>query len=111
MSASFHRTQSRSLIPGRHSVLELTVNNHPGVISHVCSLFSRRAYKMEGIFWLPGCEKESRVWLLVNAERSLDKLIKHVEKLEDVRDVRNCDVDSEVFAQLEKLFASDSTQD
>ena len=25
------------------AILELTVDNHPGVMSHVCGLFSRRA--------------------------------------------------------------------
>ena len=35
------------------AVLELTVNNHPGVMSHVCGLLSRRAYNVEGILCLP----------------------------------------------------------
>ncbi len=30
-------------------VLEIDVNNHPGVMSHVVGLFSRRAYNVEGI--------------------------------------------------------------
>ncbi len=29
--------------------IELTVNNHPGVMSHITGLFSRRAYNLEGI--------------------------------------------------------------
>ena len=38
----------------RHrTVLELTVNNHPGVMSHVCGLFSRRGYNVEGILCMP----------------------------------------------------------
>ena len=30
-------------------ILELTVRNHPGVMTHVCGLFARRAFNVEGI--------------------------------------------------------------
>ncbi len=38
-------------------ILELTVRNHPGVMTHVCGLFARRAFNVEGILCLPiqGC--------------------------------------------------------
>jgi len=29
------------------------VRNHPGVMSHVCGLFARRAFNVEGIICLP----------------------------------------------------------
>ncbi|MDF3008108.1 MAG: ilvN [Enterobacter kobei] len=29
-------------------ILELTVRNHPGVMTHVCGLFARRAFNVEG---------------------------------------------------------------
>ncbi|HRE16534.1 MAG TPA: acetolactate synthase isozyme 1 small subunit, partial [Rhodocyclaceae bacterium] len=35
------------------AVLELEVNNHAGVMSHVVGLFSRRAYNVEGIVVMP----------------------------------------------------------
>ena len=35
------------------AVLELDVNNHAGVMSHVVGLFSRRAYNVEGILVMP----------------------------------------------------------
>ena len=35
------------------AVLELDVNNHAGVMSHVVSMFSRRAYNVEGILCMP----------------------------------------------------------
>ena len=35
------------------TVLELNVNNHAGVMSHVVGLFSRRAYNVEGILCMP----------------------------------------------------------
>lgn len=34
-------------------ILELAVRNHPGVMSHVCGLFARRAFNVEGILCLP----------------------------------------------------------
>ncbi len=33
-------------------ILELTVRNHPGVMTHVCGLFARRAFNVEGILCL-----------------------------------------------------------
>ena len=35
------------------AVLEIDVNNHAGVMSHVVGLFSRRSYNVEGILCLP----------------------------------------------------------
>ena len=33
-------------------ILELTVRNHPGVMTHVCGLFARRAFRfMAGFFY------------------------------------------------------------
>ena len=51
------------------TVLELDVNNHAGVMSHVVGLFSRRAYNVEGILVMPvGSGVTSRIWLLVNED-------------------------------------------
>jgi acetolactate synthase-1/3 small subunit len=87
------------------TVLELRVNNHPGVMSHICGLFSRRAYNVEGILCLPvGDGRESRIRLLVNEDERLEQMIKHVRKLEDVLDVRRHHADHEVFERLEELF-------
>ncbi len=90
---------------GRHTVLELTVQNHPGVMSHICGLFSRRAYNMEGILCMPiGDGRLSRIWLLVNEDQKLDQILKQVSKLEDVIEVRNHEADHEVFVRLEGFF-------
>ena len=88
-----------------HTVLELSVNNHPGVMSHVVGLFSRRAYNVEGILCLPlGNGQQSRIWLLVNEDGRLAQMIKQLEKLEDVIDVRRHGADHAVFSQLEAFF-------
>jgi acetolactate synthase-1/3 small subunit len=87
------------------TVLELRVNNHPGVMSHICGLFSRRACNVEGILCLlVGDGRESRIWLLVNEDERLEQMVKHVRKLEDVLDVRRHHADHEVFERLEKFF-------
>ncbi|SRR5258707_12704911 len=87
------------------TVLELRVNNHPGVMSHVCSLFSRRVYNVEGILCMPVAEgRESRIWLLVNEDERLEQMVNQVRKLEDVLDVRRHHADHEVFERLEELF-------
>jgi acetolactate synthase-1/3 small subunit len=82
-------------------VLELTVNNHPGVMSHICGLFSRRAYNLEGIVCIPIASGEtSRMWLQVNEEQKLEQVIKQVQKLPDVRSVVRHDEGHEVFNGL-----------
>ena len=87
------------------SILELTVNNHPGVMSHICGLFSRRAYNVEGILCMPiGEGQRSRIWLLVNEDERLDNMLKQLHKLEDVVDISRHGADHQIFAQLEEYF-------
>lgn len=66
-------------------IIELTVNNHPGVMSRVTGLFSRRAFNLDGIL----CSKLkndsiSKIFLLVSEVEKVEKVIKQLEKLEDV---------------------------
>jgi acetolactate synthase I/III small subunit len=87
------------------AVLELEVNNHPGVMSHIVGLFSRRAYNVEGILCMPvGDGSRSRIWLLVNEDQRLPQMMKQVEKLEDVLQVRRHSADHQVFERLEEFF-------
>ena len=87
------------------TVLELDVNNHAGVMSHVVGLFSRRAYNVEGILVMPvGNGQTSRVWLMVNEEARLEQMVKQVEKLEDVLAVRRHGATHEVFERMEEYF-------
>ncbi|MBW7900485.1 MAG: acetolactate synthase small subunit [Rhodocyclaceae bacterium] len=87
------------------AVLELDVNNHAGVMSHVVGLFSRRAYNVEGILVMPvGDGAMSRIWLLVNEDLRLPQMVKQVEKLEDVLAVRRHGADHAVFERLEEFF-------
>ena len=87
------------------TVLELDVNNHAGVMSHVVGLFSRRAYNVAGILCMPvGDGATSRIWLMVNEDARLDQMVKQVMKLEDVLAVRRHGAEHEVFERLEEFF-------
>ena len=98
-------TQSLTRSEGPQVVLELTVNNHPGVMSHICGLFARRTFNVEGILCMPiGTGEQSRIWLRVNADHRLEQMIKQVLKLEDVVGVRRHGADHEVFVRLEEFF-------
>jgi acetolactate synthase-1/3 small subunit len=86
-------------------VLELTVNNHPGVMSHICGLFARRAYNVEGILCMPiGTGAQSRIWLLVQADHRLEQMCKQVQKLADVLSVQRHSANHDVFVRLEEFF-------
>lgn len=86
-------------------VLELGVANHPGVMSHICGLFARRAFNVEGILCMPvGNAETSRIWLLIFEDERLDKMIKQVEKLEDVLYVRQHGGEHPVFGRLDEFF-------
>ena len=90
-----------------HTVLELTVQNHPGVMTHVCGLFARRAFNVDGILCMPiGDATRSRIWLRVREEQRLEQLVRQMEKLADVLEVRRHDADHEVFLHLEEFFGN-----
>jgi len=110
MSTPALKTNDLDGTRNRCTVLELAVNNHPGVMSHVCGLFSRRAYNVEGILCMPvGDGRQSRIWLLVNEDQRLHQMIEQVLKLEDVLDVSRSSAEHEVFVQLEAFFQSGSS--
>ena len=99
---SIVKTCKDGLLP---TVLELDVNNHAGVMSHVVGLFSRRAYNVEGILCMPvGDGRKSRIWLLVKEDERLEQMVRQVEKLEDVLAVRRHGAEHEVFERLEEFF-------
>lgn len=81
-------------------VLTLTVANHPGVMTHICGLFARRAFNVEGILCLPLQDSDvSQIWLLVKADDRLPQMISQIEKLEDVQGVTTTD-DCSIFTHL-----------
>ena len=83
---SLNRNEKRAM---PRTVLEVDVNNHAGVMSHVVGLFSRRAFNVEGILCMPvGDGSTSRIWLAVGEDERLDQMVRQMEKLEDVLAVR-----------------------
>lgn len=100
MSATKHNINDQDC-----TVLEVTVNNHPGVMSHVVGLFSRRAYNVEGILCMPmNGSGLSKMWLKVNEDGRLDQVISQMYKLEDVQNVKEQMASSDVFDKLEAFF-------
>ena len=83
------------------SALHLTVNNHPGVMSHVCGLFARRAFNLEGILVAPiGDGSICSMWLMVHDDGRMEQVIHQVRKLPAVLEVNAAAVDSAVFTRL-----------
>lgn len=86
-------------------ILELTVRNHPGVMTHVCGLFARRAFNVEGILCLPLQNTDrSRIWLLVNNDKRLEQMISQIDKLEDVVQVVRNQSDPSMFNKITVFF-------
>jgi acetolactate synthase-1/3 small subunit len=88
MSApELHRDEMHSALR-EGAVLRLLVRNHPGVMSHICGLFSRRSFNLEGIICVPiGEGTRSEMLLLVKDDARLGQVILQLQKLEDVIEV------------------------
>jgi acetolactate synthase-1/3 small subunit len=88
-------------------IIELRVNNHPGVMSHITGLFSRRRYNMEGILCgTIGEGTTSVMYLLVAEDDKLEQIVLQLRKLYDVLDVKvRREYDHSVFFNTEKLFS------
>jgi acetolactate synthase I/III small subunit len=88
-----------------NTILELTVKNHSGAMMHVCSLFARRVFNVDGILCLPTSEpSRSRLWLRVKEDLRLDQMILQLEKLEDVLTVRRHGASHAVFERVGEYF-------
>jgi len=89
------------LRPAPDTVLRLIVRNHPGVMSHVCGLFARRTFNVEGILCLPvGDGARSVILLEVNEDARLEQLVRQLRKLEDVLEIQRAPEAREAFAQV-----------
>ena len=94
-----------STVPERGAILRLLVRNHFGVMTHVCSLFSRRAFNLDAIICLPtGDGAQSVVALIVNEDERLDQLIRQLGKLEDVLEVQRAPELRATFEGLAQNF-------
>jgi acetolactate synthase I/III small subunit len=86
--------------------LRLTVSNHPGVMTHVCGLFARRAFNVEGILVTPQeGGSTSCVWLVVQADDRLGQMIRQVRKLNDVLEVLAYEADAGALGRMDACMA------
>jgi acetolactate synthase-1/3 small subunit len=87
-------------------IIELEVRNHPGVMSHITGLFSRRGFNLEGILCGPvGNGSTSRMYLLVSANDRTGQIITQLQKLYDVLEVTlHEDYDHSVFSRLDDII-------
>lgn len=89
------------------TVIELKVWNHPGVLSQVAGLFSRRAFNLEGIL----CGQiedgsKSLIFLLVDKNEQLEQIEKQLRKLYDVLEIREReDIDHTLFNRLQEIIS------
>lgn len=71
-----------------NTIVKLMVKNHPGAMSHITGLFSRRGFNLEGILCAPvNGGAESAMYLLVRNDETLEQIVKQLRKLYDVRAV------------------------
>ncbi len=90
-----------------NTIVKLNVKNHPGAMSHITGLFSRRGFNLEGILCGPvnGGADESVIYLLVRNDDRLEQIVKQLGKLYDVRSVTvQDDFDHTVFNRIEQLL-------
>jgi acetolactate synthase-1/3 small subunit len=91
-----------------NTIVKLMVKNHPGAMSHITGLFSRRGFNLEGILCAPvNGGEESAMYLLVRNDERLEQIVKQLAKLYDVRSVAvQDDLDHTVFDRIEQLLGS-----
>ncbi len=95
----------RQAPPPAATVLELLVDNHAGTMSHICGLFSRRSFSLEGILCLPvGDGGNSRMWLRVLEHERLDQVLAQLAKLEEVISIRRTQAGDSTFGDLAKRY-------
>lgn len=70
-------------------ILSIMVRNHPGVLSHVAGLFTRRAFNIESVAAGPTENPNvTRIHIVaLGDDRQIDQVIKQIQKLIDVLEV------------------------
>ena len=98
------------MINNEYYVIELLVNNHPGVMSHINNLFARRAFNLEGILCgRIGDGTMSKMYLLVKNDDFLIQIFKQLSKLHDVKEVNlHNEFDINVFNNLDTVLQINS---
>ncbi|HEV8297482.1 MAG TPA: acetolactate synthase small subunit [Acidimicrobiales bacterium] len=86
----------------RFHVLVVKVENKPGVLTRVASLFARRGFNIETLAVAPtDDERFSRLTVLVDVESApLEQIIKQLDKLINVVEIRELDPSQAVEREL-----------
>ena len=86
----------------RRKVFQLLVDNTSGVLSRISGLFSRRGYNIESITaGVTADHRFTRITIVTSGDDEiLDQIEKQVEKLVDVRDIKELEPDNSVYREL-----------
>ncbi len=94
--------EAQKTTAGTRHVISALVDNRPGVLARVASLFARRAYNIDALaVSITEDEEVSRMTITVTGdERTLDQICKQLGKLVDVRKVIDHTADMIVEREL-----------
>ena len=83
-------------------VFQLLVDNTSGVLSRISGLFSRRGYNIESITaGVTADPRFTRITIVASGDDEiLDQIEKQVDKLEDVRSIKELRPDESVYREL-----------
>ncbi|MBQ9488772.1 MAG: acetolactate synthase small subunit [Lachnospiraceae bacterium] len=83
-------------------VFQLLTNNTSGVLSRITGLFSRRGYNIESITaGVTADPKYSRITIVTSGDDEiLEQIEKQLEKLVDVKDIKELKPDESVYREL-----------
>ena len=86
----------------KKKVFQLLVDNTSGVLSRISGLFSRRGYNIESITaGVTADPRFTRITIVASGDDEiLDQIEKQVEKLVDVRDIKELKPDESVYREL-----------
>ena len=88
-----------------NTIIELLVNNHSGVMSHITGLFSRRGFNLESIICSPVNDTQSKMYLLVDDNDNVGQMLKHLDNLYDVIEVKERrDYNHRLFSEIHDLI-------
>ena len=91
----------------KNYIIELTVNNHAGVMSHITGLFARRNFNLEGILCAPlKNSTKSRIYLIVRRGSNIGQIVKQLQKLYDVIEVSVLSGGTILLAKMSRLLKS-----
>lgn len=86
----------------RKKVFQLLVDNTSGVLSRISGLFSRRGYNIESITaGVTADPRFTRITIVASGDDEiLDQIEKQVDKLVDVRDIKELKPENSVYREL-----------